>query len=57
MPVENKRNYENEEIHEDKLDHWYGSIIEHSGFVRMIAITIGIIIVSYGIFKLVKMIY
>ena len=26
MPIENKKNHENEEIHEDKLDHWYGSL-------------------------------
>ena len=52
MPVENKRNYENEEIHEDKLDHWYGSIIEHSGFVRMIVVTICIICMIYASFKL-----
>lgn len=26
MPIENKKNHEREDIHEDKLDHWYGSL-------------------------------
>jgi len=55
MPVENKKNYENEEIHTDNLDHWYGSGIIHSGLVRMIIVSICIVCVIYAIFKIMGM--
>ena len=52
MPTENKKNYEKEDIHTDKLDHWYGDNNVHGGTVLMIVIAISLIGLIYGIFKL-----
>ena len=55
MSVENKKNYENEQIDTNNLDHWYGSGIIGGSIIRMILITVCIIGIIYTGYKLSDM--
>ena len=52
MPIENKKNYENEQIDTTKLDHWYGTHVVLGGVLRMVVITTIILGVIYAVVKL-----
>ena len=54
--VENKKNFEHEELKPDNLDHWYGSAMSNAGIIRMVIVAISIIAMIYAGFKLSEMI-
>ena len=51
MPIETKKNHNNENISTNNLDNWYGLFQPNTPINRMLTITISLIIIIFGLYK------